>query len=156
MPGYRGEGGAVGSLSLRKMSRRCIFELPSFHVLFDLQFNCAPTEVNYVQLFLAGRWIFLASEAWVSGLALRWRVVWFLMGLVDPAAFSRRNAELPRSSQVGSCAASIRCLVMHSSTTIQRSRQRPIDYRCLSPAAVSLLHRNERPEGLYRAPWNRR
>ena len=43
--------GGVGSFYLRDESGGCIFELPSFHVLFDLQFNCAPTGVNYVQLF---------------------------------------------------------------------------------------------------------
>ena len=57
--GMEGEG---GSLYLRDLSERCIFELPSFPVLFSFQFNCAPTEGNYLQRFLAGRWDF-----WVLG-----------------------------------------------------------------------------------------
>ena len=82
MPGYRGEGGAVGSLSLRNVSGRCIFELPSFHALFDLQFNCAPTEVNYVQLFLAGRRFFF-------GLGGRGGETWLRRGTsCDSKAFS--------------------------------------------------------------------
>jgi hypothetical protein len=55
-------GGGVGSLSFRDKSSRCIFELPSFSVLFSFQFNCAPTKGNYLQLFSAWR-ILLISEA---------------------------------------------------------------------------------------------
>jgi hypothetical protein len=59
-------GGGVGILSLRDKSGRCIFELPSFPVLFSLQFNCAPTDGNYLQLFLAGRRDFSALGGWAG------------------------------------------------------------------------------------------
>src|SRR5580700_10135730 len=52
---WRGRGVGVGGPYLRDKSGRCIFELPSFHVLFDLQFNCPPTGGNYLQLSLARR-----------------------------------------------------------------------------------------------------
>jgi hypothetical protein len=46
-------GWGVGSAAyLRDMSGRCIVELAPFHFHFALQFNCALTEGNYLQLFL--------------------------------------------------------------------------------------------------------
>jgi hypothetical protein len=51
-------GGGAGGPFLLEMSGRCIFKAPSFQVLFCFQFNGAPTERDYLQLFLAGRRIF--------------------------------------------------------------------------------------------------
>ena len=58
--------------------------LTSPHVLFALQFNCEPTEDNYLQLFLARRRICF----WPRGPAAESRDIWFLMSLVHASGFS--------------------------------------------------------------------
>jgi hypothetical protein len=60
-----GEGWGIGPYVFADNSERCIFEARSYLVLFCFQFNGAPTEGNYLQLFLAGRRIF----------SLGWRVL---------------------------------------------------------------------------------
>jgi len=75
--GPKNGGGGV-LIPLPDMSGRRICEMTSFHVLFVLQLNCAPTEVNYVQLILAGRQIFFGGG---SGARLRLAVRVLLDGL---------------------------------------------------------------------------
>jgi hypothetical protein len=64
----------VGSISLERpciflldTSGRCIFEAPSFQVLFCFQFNGALTEGNYLQLFFGGTADFFALGCRVLG-----------------------------------------------------------------------------------------
>jgi hypothetical protein len=51
-------GGGGGALFLFDISGKCIIEAPSLQALFCFQFNSALTDVNYLQLFSAGRRIF--------------------------------------------------------------------------------------------------
>jgi hypothetical protein len=54
--------GWVDSIYRPDISARCIFVLTSFPVLFSIQFNPAPTEGNYLQLFLARGRLFRAPR----------------------------------------------------------------------------------------------
>ncbi len=59
--GMDGEGGSAAYLFGMDLDDASSM-LTSSHVLFSFQFNCATTEGNYLQLFLAGQ-PFLPSEA---------------------------------------------------------------------------------------------